>query len=235
MATVGRRALLALFAMVLATAVGVTFLGPRHGPSGEDRDSSGPPDSLSSSLQDSGPKNSSAPARMPYVPYTPIMGESITKDEAIEVSPFAIIFPENIPGDLRLVDIRHYTVGDSRHYFILIYATSKLPKNTNLWGLLYSGGMMLIEGQHGFSEDYIRSLIEETEQGKVANNVNNVVETVNNNKVILIDTTLKHEAKSFVGELSYDVVAGPNIDMDEVRAVVDSITTTLGTLGHKGP
>ena len=229
---VGRRALLALFAMVLATAVGVTFLGPRHGPSGEDCDSSGPQDSLSSSLQDSGLKNSSGPDQMPYVPYTPIMGESMTKDEAIEVSPFAIIFPENIPGDLRLVDIRHYTVGDSRHYFILIYATSKLPKNTNLWGLLYSGGMMVIEGQHGFSEDCIRSLIEETEQGKVANNV---VETVNDNKVILIDTTLKHEAVFFVGELSYDVVTGPNIDMDEVRAVVDSITTTLGTLGHKGP
>jgi len=90
---------------------------------------------------------------------------------------------------------------------------------------------MVIEGQHGFSEGCIRSLIEETEQGKVANNV---VETLNDSKVILIDTTLKHEAVFFVGELSYDVVAGPNIGMDEVRAVVDSITTTLGTLGHKG-
>jgi len=78
---------------------------------------------LSSSLQDCGLKNSSASDRMPYVPYTPIVGESVTKDEAVEVSPFPIIFPENIPGDLRLVDIRHYTVGDGRHYFILVYAT----------------------------------------------------------------------------------------------------------------
>jgi hypothetical protein len=221
--TTGRRLLLVLGVVALILVLVVAFswaMLARSGDSSESLQSV----SLDPGESDSGNPQPPAPrgAAMPYVPYTPIMGESVSREEAARLSPFPIVFPE-IPGGLSLADIRHYTVGSTRHYFILIYSHSPLPENPNLWSLLYSGGMIVIQGQHGFPDHYIEGLIEETERTSGSS-----VEAVDGNTVMMTEGDLKDEAVFYRGGVIFDVVAGPDTGIDQLRAVISSITTQLG-------
>jgi hypothetical protein len=220
----GRKILVVLVAGMAAVVLGMAFLGSGPRPSGEGPGSTQAQGNASLEPEGSDSGDSSEVKGMPYLPYAPIMGESISMDRALELSPFPIVFPEIVLDDVALVDIRHYTVGEARHYFILIYSASKLPSNPNLWDLLHVGGMIVIEGQHGFSGDYVSGLIEETERGEVPGKV---VETVNDRDIIMVEGDLKHEAVLYIDEIILDVVTGPSTSMDELRAVMSSITTLI--------
>ncbi|MCS4538816.1 MAG: hypothetical protein HYY67_08170 [Thaumarchaeota archaeon] len=125
-----------------------------------------------------------APQPSPRPPPTPIIGKSISIDEAKTLAGntgFAVRTPAHIPAKLKLVDIKAVgtaeispgskTIGVSE--IGLVYSAESLSSSTGLSELLSSGGIMLIEQKR--VPEAFEQLVDQLFEGKQENERGKIV------------------------------------------------------------
>jgi hypothetical protein len=158
---------------------------------------------------------------------SPIKGEGMSIQEALDQAPLQLVMPENTPQGIDLVDTRISHADDPNYDIVyLVYARSRPPEEYSLKDIVDSGGFVVIESRHSWPDSYVNQLYSKYGSDEVPHAY---VKTVHNLRIILGDGGWKLEAIIYAKDEIYDIVMSPRLGMDKLDMVATSMAKQIET------
>ena len=154
----------------------------------------------------------------PYAPIKVLWGQSVSLEDAVEKMGFPIPVPKGVPRSLRLADVR-VKIGELGRSVVLVYCPGKLDEDGEIWQVEDSGGFFLLVSCSRRGSE-ITDIVARARQGEIPHAE---VKVMAGHNVMLTDGNMNKEAAFQSGDLSYQIVASPQMSMEQVEAIALSV------------
>jgi len=154
----------------------------------------------------------------PYAPIKVLWGQSVSLEDAAEKMGFPIPVPKEVPRSLQLADVR-VKIGELGRSVVLVYCPGKLDEDGEIWQVGDSGGFFLLVSCSRRGSD-IADIVARARQGEIPHAE---VKVMAGHNVMLTDGNMNREAAFQSGDLLYQIVASPQMSMEQVEAIALSV------------